>query len=325
MAKRPARKNISAETAIKRIEEAKALRQSISNNVENKSSNTIDVPIESIASPKFHDRRWHDKMAIVELSKSIEATGLIYPIIVRRVGEGLERIIGYRRIEAYKILGRKTIPAVILDNIDDDMAILLMATENMQREDVSVYDETLALIDYLKVSINETQEGVEKLLIRFKNHNAGSIQLTEDEKEKRVQINEILKKTGKIEISGLLNRLTMLSMHPLIKEALSASKLSFSNAQVLQKLSKNEEALNTVMNTVIDENMSKREAMKLVTEYKEVKVSTTKEGDVVAKLKAFSKTNPKHIAKLTKDDHDTLMDYCTKIDAILKMHVTTTK
>ena len=142
MAKLPVRKNISAETTSKRIEEAEALRQSISESIENKTSNTIEIPIASIASPKFHDRRWHDKMAIVELSKSIEAVGLIYPVVLRRVGEGFERIIGYRRIEAYKILGKDTIPAIILENVDDDMAILLMATESMQREDISVYDET---------------------------------------------------------------------------------------------------------------------------------------------------------------------------------------
>ena len=318
MAKRPARKNISAQMASKRIDEAEALRQSISESIENKTSNTIEVAIASIASPTFHDRRWHDKMAIIELSKSIEAVGLIYPVILRRVGEEYERIIGYRRIEAYKILGKETIPAIILENIDDDMAILLMATENMQREDVSVYDETLALIDYLKVSINESQEGVEKLLIRFKNHNAGSIQLTEDEKEKRIQINKILKKTGKIDISGLLNRLTMLSMHPLIKEALSASKLSFSNAQLLQKLSKNEVALKAVMNKVIDENMSKREAMKLIAEHKENKVTSTSEDDVVAKLKSLSKIDKKQIVKLNKSDQDMLMDYFKKIDEILR-------
>lgn len=317
MAKLPARKNISAETTTKRIEEAEALRQSISESIENKTSNTIEVAIASIASPKFHDRRWHDKMAIVELSKSIEAVGLIYPVILRRAGEGLERIIGYRRIEAYKLLGKETIPAIILENVDDDMAILLMATENMQREDISVYDETLALIDYLKVAINESQEGVEKLLIRFKNHDAGSIQLSDEEKEKRLQMNEVLKKTGKIEISGLLNRLTMLSMHPLIKEALSASRLSFSNAQVLQKLSKNEVVLKAVMNRVIDENMSKREAMKLIAEYKEGKTPNTEEGDVMAKWKSFSKISSKQIAKLNKADQEKLMDYFKKIDEIL--------
>lgn len=318
MAKLPQRKNISSETATRRIEEAEVLRQSISESIENKTSDATEVAIASIASPKFHDRRWHDRMAIIELSKSIEAVGLIYPVVLRRVGEGLERIIGYRRIEAYKILGKETIPAIILENIDDDMAILLMATENMQREDISVYDETLTLIDYLKVAINESQEGIEKLLVRFKNHDAGSIQLTEDEKEKRLQMNNVLKKTGKIEISGLLNRLTMLSMHPFIKEALSASKLSFSNAQVLQKLSKNETTLKAVMSRVIDENMSKREAIKLIAEYKEEKVGRTGEGHVILKLKSLSKISTKQVAKLTKVDQDKLMDYFAKIDEILK-------
>jgi len=110
----------------------------------------------------------------------------------------------------------------------------------------------------------------------------------------------------------------MLSMHPLIKEALSASKLSFSNAQLLQKLSKNEVALKAVMNRVIDENMSKREAMKLIAEHKENKVTSTSEDDVVAKLKSLSKIDKKQIVKLNKSDHDMLMDYFKKIDEILR-------
>jgi hypothetical protein len=107
-------------------------------------------------------------------------------------------------------------------------------------------------------------------------------------------------------------------MHPLIKEALSASKLSFSNAQVLQKLSKNEVTLKAVMNRVITENMSKRETMKLIAEHKEEKVGKTGESDVISKLKLLSKTSTKQVAKLTKADQEKLMDYFTKIDEILK-------
>lgn len=110
----------------------------------------------------------------------------------------------------------------------------------------------------------------------------------------------------------------MLSMHPLIKEALSASRLSFSNAQVLQKLSKNEAVLETVMNRVISENMSKREAMKLIAEYKEEKIGNAGEGDVMVKIKSLSKTSAKQIGKLPKADQEKLMDYFNKIDEILK-------
>ena len=318
MAKIPQRKNISAQTAAKRIEEVEELKNNIDESIRENSANVVEISIATILPPKFHDRRWHDKLAIIELAKSIEAVGLIYPIVLRKVGEDFERVIGYRRMEAFKYLGKETIPAIILENISDETAILLMATENMQREDISVYDETLALIDYLKVAMNEPEEIIEKLLVRFKNHDAGTIQITDEEKDKRVQMNDILKKTGKIDISGLLNRLSMLSMHPLIKAELSASRLSFSNAQAIQKISKNEDILRIVLERVIAENMSKRETIKLVAEYVDKTKNKAGEGSLQEIVKIIAKSlNKKRMKTLSSSDHEKIAELLKKVEEII--------
>jgi ParB family chromosome partitioning protein len=299
MAKLPPRKNISEQTATVRIEEAQNIHKKIEEELHEHKDNAVVISIDEIHAPPFHDRRWHNKMAIVELSKSIEAVGLIYPIVVRKIDSGYERIIGFRRIEAYKILGKKEIPAIILENISDDLAILLMATENMQREDVSVYDETLAIIDYIKVALGVGQEEIEKLLVRFKNFSSGVVQLTDDEKDKHQIIKNILKKTGKIEISALINRLNMLSLHPMIKEALSQSKISFSNAQILQKLSDNEALLKQALLVVVSEGLSKRETAQLVGQY--TAMNKGKSGSISIIKEKIKMLNAKKIDKLSED------------------------
>ena len=100
---KPPRKNISAENA-KKIDDdrLKDIREDI------KENNKVEFLVSSIKPPKFHDRRYIDKLSIVELSESIDASGLIYPIVIRELEDGThERIIGYRRIEAYKILKKR--------------------------------------------------------------------------------------------------------------------------------------------------------------------------------------------------------------------------
>lgn len=317
MAKAPVRKNVSEENATKLIDELGHIKDKIDNEIKDSAGQFVEVEIGSILSPKYHDRRWHDKMAIVELSKSIEAVGLIYPVVLRKLESGLERVIGFRRIEAFKHLDRQTIPAIILDNVSDEMAILLMATENMQREDISVYDETLAVIDYIKAATGDSQEQIEKLLYRFKNNNANKIDLKDEEKEKYFVINDILKKTGKLDVSGLLNRLGMLAMHPIIKEALSQNRLSFTNAQLLQKLSGNDEYLAAALKRVEEEGSSKRETAKIVGEY----LDSPKiiENEIIMLNEKIKKIKARGVMKLPKASQEKIQSH---LDAILELIAT---
>lgn len=78
---------------------------------------------------------------ITDLENSIEAKGILQPIIVR---PGKEKkfavIIGGRRFRAGKNVGLKTIPAIIRD-LTDDEAFALSATENLQRKNLDPNDE----------------------------------------------------------------------------------------------------------------------------------------------------------------------------------------
>src|SRR6185437_8967692 len=74
------------------------------------------------------------------LTASIEASGLLQPIVVRPRNGAYELIAGERRWRAVQRLGWTTIPAVIKD-ADDQTLLTLALIENLQRNDLSPIDE----------------------------------------------------------------------------------------------------------------------------------------------------------------------------------------
>ncbi len=282
---KPKRKNVSEQNAKKDDARLEEINKEIKNN------DKVNLPLNLIFPPTYHDRKFINRHSIVELSDSIKSRGLIYPIVVRKLGKDkYERIIGFRRLEAYKILKKETIPTIILENVSDEDALLLMTTENIQREDLSVYDETLALLDYLGVSLKIDQKETIKLLNRYKNFNSGAIELTQEEKLNFEKVEEILSKTGKITINTLVNRLTMLNVHPLLKEELSRGELSFSNAQILNKLN-DEEVLKAAIKEVLYQGYSKRETSAYI-------------NSLLPKKQVKADSNMKKISKIKLDTLD---------------------
>jgi ParB family chromosome partitioning protein len=77
---------------------------------------------------------------LVELAASIEASGLLQPVIVRPRNGRYELIAGERRWRAVQRLGWAKIPAVVRD-VDDRTMLTLALIENLQRDDLSAIDE----------------------------------------------------------------------------------------------------------------------------------------------------------------------------------------
>lgn len=74
---------------------------------------------------------------INELVESIREHGLLQPIRVRPIGNGLYQIIaGHRRFLSHRMLGRRTISAVVVEETDEAAAVQGIV-ENLQREDLT--------------------------------------------------------------------------------------------------------------------------------------------------------------------------------------------
>ena len=99
-----------------------------------------ELAVTAIRQNPFQPRTRLDEPALTELTASIEASGLLQPVVVRPRNGGYELIAGERRWRAVQRLGWATVPAVVRD-VDDQTLLTLALVENLQRDDLSPIDE----------------------------------------------------------------------------------------------------------------------------------------------------------------------------------------
>ncbi len=99
-----------------------------------------ELPVTTVVPNPFQPRTHIDETELLELTASIEASGLLQPVIVRPRNGKYELIAGERRWRAVQRLGWPKIPAVVKD-VDDPTLLTLALIENLQRDDLSPIDE----------------------------------------------------------------------------------------------------------------------------------------------------------------------------------------
>ena len=94
------------------------------------------IPIGELFPFKNHPFKVLDDESMQRTVESVEQYGVLSPLIARpRPEGGYEIISGHRRQFAAKMAGLDTLP-VIVRNMDDDAAVLLMVDSNLQRENI---------------------------------------------------------------------------------------------------------------------------------------------------------------------------------------------
>ena len=95
------------------------------------------IPIDELHPFTNHPFKVLDDEAMTRTVESIAQYGVLAPLIARPRpdGDGYEIISGHRRQYAAKLAGLETLP-VIVRNMDDDAAVLLMVDSNLQRETI---------------------------------------------------------------------------------------------------------------------------------------------------------------------------------------------
>ena len=108
-------------------------------NGEKKSSSSIEVqniPLEQLHPFKNHPFKVLNDDELKRMSESILAIGAITPALARPLPNGeYELISGHRRLAAYKLLGKETMPVIVRDMTDDE-AVIVMVDANLQREKI---------------------------------------------------------------------------------------------------------------------------------------------------------------------------------------------
>ena len=130
------------------------------------------LPIDIIQPGKYQPRKDMDEDALEELSKSIKSQGIIQPILVRSIDSGKYEIVaGERRWRAAQMAGLQDVPAVIRD-MSDETAVALSLIENIQREDLNVVEEAIALqrlIDEFAMTHQEVADAIGKSRVTVTN------------------------------------------------------------------------------------------------------------------------------------------------------------
>jgi ParB family chromosome partitioning protein len=99
-----------------------------------------ELPVTAIAPNPYQPRREFEEVQLQELADSIQASGLLQPVVVRPRPNGrYELIAGERRWRAVQRLGWLKVPAVVKD-VDDRSLLTLALIENLQRDDLSAID-----------------------------------------------------------------------------------------------------------------------------------------------------------------------------------------
>lgn len=124
----------------------------------------VQLPVKDIASNPHQPRKQFDKEKIQTLSESIQNDGVLQPIVVRKVGDRYELIMGERRLHAARLAGVPNVPAIVRD-VEEVDTLRLALVENLQRENLNPIEVARAyreLIDEFGLSQNELAKFVSK-------------------------------------------------------------------------------------------------------------------------------------------------------------------
>jgi ParB family chromosome partitioning protein len=184
------------------------------------------LSVEHIKLNTYQPRKEFDPDALSDLADSVRVSGVIQPLIVRKLVDGsFELIAGERRLRAAKLVGLKEVPVVFRTSTDKE-ALEVALVENVQRQDLNPVDEALAYL-----------------------------QLTDEFGLGPVQIGERVGKNEKT----IINALRLLQLPPTILQDLRDAIISVGHAKVILSLD-TVDARIELRNACVDQGLSVREA-----------------------------------------------------------------
>jgi ParB family transcriptional regulator, chromosome partitioning protein len=198
----------------------------------------------------------------------IKANGVYQNLIVRRVGDALELVVGQRRRKAAIEAGRQ-VPVVILEGLSNADALRIMMAENDQREDVNVLDQTegiLQLIQY-ELGLASQAETIDVIAAIKTGYKKVSPEDKENLEASRLTIEEILNSHGSriLLTSFLQKKIPLLSLPNDIKTAIRENNLAYTAAMAIGEI-KDARLRRDTLARALDDDLSVRGIRNLVDE-----------------------------------------------------------
>lgn len=185
----------------------------------------VDIPLSELHPFKNHPFRIRDDDAMLETAESIKQHGILVPAIVRpREEGGYELISGHRRKRASEIAGKETLP-VIIRNLDDDAATIIMVDSNIQRENILPSERAFAY----------------KLKLEAIKHQGKRNDLTSDQVEHKLKARDIIAKEAGESSIQIQRFIRLTELVPDLLDMVDAKKIAFNPAVELSYLKPHEQ------------------------------------------------------------------------------------
>lgn len=220
---------------------------------EEKQNQVYEISVNQIRPNPFQPRKEFEEDEIRELADSIKENGLLQPVLVRKSGAGYELISGERRLRSFKLLNKKSIPALVADTVSDSDMLKKAIVENIQRSDLNEIEEAQAYHILLE--------------------------------EYGLSHEDLAEKLGKSR-SGITNTLRLLKLPEMIQNALKKKKISMGHARALLAVS-DTSLMERIYNDIIMNQYSVRSLEERIKQLTGDKPSSKKGG-----IKTVSKTKP---------------------------------
>src|SRR5579862_3152687 len=159
----------------------------------------LQIDIDLIDPSPFQPRTRFREEALDELARSIKASGIIQPLVVRSIGKRYQLIAGERRWRASQRAGLNKVSVIVRD-VPDELALEMTLVENIQREDLNAIEAARAF---------------ERLMDEF--------QLTQE---------SVAERTGK-DRATVANSIRLLKLEPTIQDWIEEGKLTAGHGRAL--------------------------------------------------------------------------------------------
>ena len=187
-----------------------------------------EIPLSELHPFKDHPFKVKDDDAMIETADSIKKYGVLVPAIARPLPDGgYELVAGHRRRRASELAGKETIPVIVRD-LDDDAATIIMVDSNLQRENLLPSERAFAY----------------KMKLEAIKHQGARTDLTSVQVEQQLSArDQVAKEAGERSGIQVMRYVRLTELIPELLDMVDEKKIAFNPAYELSFLKPDEQQM----------------------------------------------------------------------------------
>ena len=187
-----------------------------------------EIPLSELHPFKDHPFKVKDDDAMIETADSIKKYGVLVPAIARPLPDGgYELVAGHRRRRASELAGKETMPVIVRD-LDDDAATIIMVDSNLQRENLLPSERAFAY----------------KMKLEAIKHQGARTDLTSVQVEQKLSArDQVAKEAGERSGIQVMRYVRLTELIPELLDMVDEKKIAFNPADELSFLKPDEQQM----------------------------------------------------------------------------------